>query len=809
MPRLAVSSLKSSSMKGLLLSGSMLGIVMPSSAWAQEVQQTGSPEEVAASASSTSSTDVNAPDVPGEIVVTATRRATAIQDTPIAVAVTTGESLQQYDITDVQSLTRLEPALVVNNAGVAGNQFIIRGIVSDIGATTGFYLDEAPLVGGRGSEGLGDGKPGLRLHDVERIEVLKGPQGTLFGSGSMAGTLRIITNRPNFDRVEGGISTSVGFIDGGNEMYEANGFVNVPITSNLAIRAVGWGEWGGGYIDQEITTLDGDSTRRLENINDRELLGGRLSLLFEPTENFSILLSGVKQRIEVDGLQSWNLDAGPYTSTSPTTGYYEDSYELYTATANYEMAAGTISLIGSHGRQDVFNTEDTTPTGLGLAGAFGLEPFKTSLPVTIDFKSYTGELRYSSALAGPFQFVVGAYYEKDELESVTTAVRADDESGVAACYSLAECIAAGRREEGFSSPGVPASDLIYAAENNRTVNQWAVYGQVNYEILDNLTASAGLRFYKAKIHDVGIQIQDIAGPPDFAVPVPVPSWAANGGITTPYVTQDDEAEESSPSYNFSLLYEMTPDVSFFARAASGFRIGGTNDAAGLANQAGIDIPETFESDDLWSYELGMKAYLVGRRLFLDTAVYQMDWSNQQLSATDPSGAFEYTLNAGLTRIRGAELSLRYQAPTGLSFGGGITYTDAKLVRDLEPDVIAAGTIGYKGDRLPRVPRWTFAGQIGYEAEVSSGTTFYTQFDANYRSSSTFSFNDENTFNPKLPGFVLMGARAGVRWGRFDASLFIKNLTNKAAIYGLDASPDGIRAFSPTPRTIGARLQARF
>jgi iron complex outermembrane receptor protein len=805
----AVGPRKSAFTRGLLLSGSMLGALMPSVTSAQEVGQTGSPEEAAASASATSSTDVGVPEANSDIVVTATRRATAVQDTPISVAVTTGESLQRYDITDVQSLTRLEPALVVNNAGVASNQFIIRGIVSDVGATTGFYFDEAPLVGGRGSEGLGDGKPGLRLHDIERVEVLKGPQGTLFGSGSMAGTLRIITNRPTLGIAEGGVSTSVGFVDGGDAIMEANAFINVPISSTLALRAVGWGEWGGGYIDQEITTLDGSSTRRLENVNDRELFGGRLSLLFKPTDNFSVLLSAANQTIEVNGLQSWNLDADPFISTSPTTGRYEDSYQLYTTTMNYEIEAGTFSLIGSYGRQKSFNAEDTTPTGLGLAGPFRLLPFKTSLPITVDFEDYTAEARFSSSLPGPFQFIVGAFYQRDKLRSVTSAVRANDISGVAACYSLIHCVAANRRQPGFSARGVPASDLLYEQDNRREVRQWAVYGQADYQILDTLTATAGIRFYSARIHDVSIQVQDIAGPPDFVVPVPVPSWAANGRITTPYVTQDDRARESSPSYNFSLMWEATRDLSVFARAASGFRIGGTNDAASLAGQAGIQIPQAFDSDDLWSYEVGLKAYFLDRRLFLDTSIYQLDWTNQQLGATDPSGAFEYTLNAGHTRIRGAELSLRYNTPSGFSFGGGVTYTNATLTRDLDPEVIDAGTIGFSGDRLPRVPRWTAAGSIGYETEVSSGTIFYAQGDANYRSSSTFSFNDQNVFNPRLPAFLLLGARVGVRWGPTDISLFAENITNKAAIYGIDASPDGLRAYSPTPRTIGARLQARF
>ena len=743
------------------------------------------------------------------ILVTATRRASSVQDIPIAVGVTSGESLDQFDVSDIQSLTRLEPALVVNNEGVSKNQFIIRGIVSDIGATTGFYLDEAPLVGASGSESTGDGTPGIRLHDIARIEVLKGPQGTLFGSGSMAGTLRIITNKPEFDSYYGGGSASVGFIEGGEALYKADGFVNVPVTDFLAVRAVAWGEWGGGYIDHEITTLSGSSSTLVEDVNGREVLGGRFSMMLEPAPEFSLLLQATAQVARVDDVQYWTQDSGPYVSNSPTVSPLDDEYQNYSATAEYDAEFGTFSLIGTYGKQTTIAGYDSTQTGLTLASAFNLQPFKTVLETDVRFRDYTAEARFSSALDGPLQFVAGAYYQDDKSVDTLSAIRADDVTGVNACRTLENCELAGLREPGFSAPGVPRPDFIYQTVFERQVKQWAVYGQADLELTDSLTATAGIRYYRAKISDFGLQVQDIAGPPDFVVPVPVPSWAANGLITDTYVIQDDRSTESSPSYNFSLLWEATSDVSFFARAASGFRVGGNNNAMQLANQADIDIPASYSSDNLWSYELGTKVYLLGRDLFMDASIYQMDWSNQQVIASDPSGAFTYTLNAGKTRIRGAELQLRYANDGGLSLGGGVTYTSAKLAEDLSDEVIAAGTFGYKGDRLPRVPRWTIAASAAYEAEMGTDMTGYIQSDVNYRSGSTSSFNDQNSFNTALPGFALVGASVGVRTGPVDIGLFVENLTDKAAAFGVDPILDGIRIYSPNPRTFGVRVQARF
>jgi outer membrane receptor protein involved in Fe transport len=759
-----------------------------------------------------------------EIVVSASRRDTNIQDTPIAVAVTTGKSLEDNGVVSLQDLTRIAPSVVVNNQGVAGNQFIIRGVLSDIGSTTGLYLDEMPLLGGAAVEGAGDGRPGIRLHDVSRIEVLKGPQGTLFGSGSMAGTLRVITNKPELDTVAGGATASVGFIKGGNPIWQGDAYLNLPIASTVAVRAVAWGETGGGYIDHEITPLDGSAPLVLEDVNDRKVWGGRVQLLIEPSPDFSILLAGIHQEIDVDDSESWDLETGPYVSTSPTVEGYHDNYDALSATFEYTAPYGTFSLIGTYANQKTANPEDSTPTGLGLAGSFNIVPFKTTYQTSQEFEAYTGELRFASAFEGPIQFVAGAYYQHDKTDGLSVAVRADDVTGMAPCFTPAECEATGNREPGpprpllfppdYFFPGNafnPASDLIYAVGTARTVEQWAVYGQVDFEITDSLTATAGIRYFDANIHDVSTQIQDIAGPPDFAVfpGPPVPSWAANGMITVPYVTQDDRASENSPSYNFSLLYEATPDLSFFARVASGFRIGGTNNAASLASQAGVDIPASYGSDDLWSYEVGMKAYLADRHVFVDASIYQMDWSKQQLAAQDPSGAFDYVLNAGKSRIRGVELALTYFSDVGLSLGGGLTYVDAKLTEDLDADVIQAGTIGYDGDRLPRVPKWTAAAQARYETDLSETMGLYFQGDASFRGSSYHSFNDLNTFNERLDDFFIVGGRVGVTVGNFDFSVFGRNLTNKVAVYGLDASPDGIRVYSADPRTFGLQVSADF
>ena len=742
----------------------------------------------------------------GDIVVTATRRDTTLRDIPLALAVQTGETLDKTNVASLQDLTKVEPALVVNNRGASSNQFIIRGIQSDIGSTTGFYLDESPLVGGGAVQDNGDGKPGLRLIDVSRIEVLKGPQGTLFGAGSMAGTLRIITNKPNTEKVEGGFDVTLASIKSGNMLGMGSGYINLPLSDKIAVRAVGWTEAGGGYINHTVENLAGTTSIFHDNVNDRSLWGGRLSMLIRPTEDFSLTLMATRQDVKVDGAQFWYKNNGAYQNFSPSLLTYAEKYELYSATAEYDLGFGTIIAAGNYAKQYMRNENDQTPTTIGLAMGFDLVPFKASLVTQQHFRNYTGELRFASSFDGPLQIVVGGYYENDLNKGTVDVIRPDDVTGALPCRTTPECEALGRRQGGWAAPGVrsPASDLIFARTLRTAVEQWAVYGQADWEIVPDLTATVGVRYYSGTTRNLGVKVQDVvpdyvgAGPPGTA------PW-----ITDPYVMQDDKGTEKSPTYNFSLFYKVTPQVSLFARAASGFRLGGTNDVQ-TPRSFGYDgfIPASFSSDKLWSYELGLKASMLDGALYLDTSVYQMDWSNQQLQATDPTQTYEFVVNAGKTRIRGVEAQLSYNKH-GLTLNAGATYTNARLRADLGQEVTDTGISGYKGDRVPRVPRWTLSGLAEYEVPLTASVDGYIQVNANYRSSSTFNFNDENPDNEDLPKFALVNAKVGVRVDPVDISLFVENLTNKVAVYGIGVDTDGVRVFSPPPRTIGLRVSGRF
>ncbi|NQE63620.1 TonB-dependent receptor [Caulobacter sp. RHG1] len=720
-------------------------------------------------------------DVVTEIVVSATRRGdVSVQNTPLAITAFSGATLEKQGIATLQDLSKVDPSLTIQSYGASQTKVIIRGIQSNVGATSGIYLDETPLVGAQGGNILGDGKPGLRLYDLDHIEVLKGPQGTLFGASSMSGTLRVITTKPDLNDFGGRISVGAAALKGGNNYYDGNASLNVPIIADkLALRVTGWSESGGGFVDQTVNGV------LHKNNNDAHVKGGRAILLFQPTDRLTITATATHQEIDVDGTQAWHTRTGPYNNPSPTIEFYRDNYNLYNVVGEYDLGFGTVTASSSYTNQRVVNPKDSTPTAQG----FGLTGSTLFVPTAV-FKDWVSELRFSSKWDSPFQIVAGGYYENSQSVYQTNSVVATS-TGEALCYTFSECVA-----KGLHKPGRGNSLYEFGTNTKRSVGQYAVYAQADYTLSDSLTATVGLRYFKADIHDIITNLQTVF--PDFIF----------GRVTTPSVTGDSRGSNDKPSYNVALMWKATPDISVYARAASGFRIGGVNTATSLAQQAGVVFPGTYNPDSLWNYELGVKSYWLDRKLFVDAAFYRIDWNGQQLSAQAP-GAFAYTINAGKTEVNGVEVNSTFKPLPGLSLSGSVNYVDAKLASDLPADVMAAGTFGFTGDRVPLTPKWAMTFSAEYEADLTADVRGYAQAGVNYRGGSTTSFNNRNTYNTKLPAFYMINAKLGVRKDAWDLSLFGENLTDKAAYLGVVESLDGIRVFSPRPRTVGVRISSTF
>ncbi|HEY0683486.1 MAG TPA: TonB-dependent receptor [Steroidobacter sp.] len=707
-----------------------------------------------------------------ELVVTATKRETTMKDTPAAIAAVSGDAIRESQAFSLESFTRLDPSIQVNNRGVGDNQIIVRGISSSGKPTVGLYFDEA-VITGLGLDGGSDNQPNIQLHDMERVEVLKGPQGTLFGAGSMSGTVRFITNKPDLSQSAFGFSGSAASVKDGNELYQGEFMANVPlIQDKLGARAVVWGDSGGGYIDQT------SSAGFAENVNDQSIWGGRLILASQVTDALKVTATGLYQESEADGSQYFEFGEPDYQNISPTLEPFEDETRLFSLVADYTTDFGVFTATSSYMDRELFFSRDSTPT----ARFFGL-PFDLAYHQGQDISNWSSEVRFASTFDGPVQFVAGAFYAELESEIHNAALFVFDDSGVAPCRFHEDCVA-----NGF------ASNDINSAINQTNIDQLALFSEVEYKFADQWTGTLGIRYYDADIFEGKIETQALARPPQ----------------AVPQVLLNETVSEDELSYNFALAYAATDDTTFYARIASGFRPGGVNDWRSAAARDVI-VPPKYDSDTLWNYEVGVKSYSFDRALYTEVSLYRIDWSDQQISLQDPNAIFAYIGNAGKSYVNGVELQINAQPTDSLTLNLGATYTDSRLSEDMPLPPLPSIPYGREGDRVPYSPKWSFAGSAQYEIPFSSDVTGYAGTTFNYRSVSYTAFN--STFGPtnyqELDDYFLMGVRVGVRYGSWDTSIFVDNVTDEVPDLGLRVTGDGYRVYTARPMTAGLRVSTRF
>jgi outer membrane receptor protein involved in Fe transport len=706
-----------------------------------------------------------------EFIVTATKRETTMKDTPAAIAAVSGDTIRDSQSFSLESFTRLDPSIQVNNRGVGDNQIIVRGIASSGKPTVGLYYDEA-VITGLGLDGGSDNQPNIQLHDLNRIEILRGPQGTLFGAGSMSGTVRFITNKPDLSQQSFGLTGSAASVKDGNELFQGEAVANLPLVADkVGLRAVAWGDTGGGYIEQERNGVVH------QDVNDQTVWGTRLTLGSKLTDALSLTLMGLYQESKADGSQYFEFGRGAYRNISPTQEPFDDEIKLFSAVADYDAGFGTFTGTVSYMDRQLFLSRDSTPTAnrfhLGVDLAYHQDQ---------DISNLTSEFRFSSAFQGPAQFVAGVFYAEQESEARNAALVADRATGKARCNFHVDCVASGF-----------ARDDINSATGNVTIDQFAAFAETNYQFAEKLTGTVGLRYYTADIGQRTITTQALRHP----VFTPVQ--------TADVLSLDEDTSENEMSYNFAVTYKLTGDTTLYSRIASGFRPGGANDSDAAAQQ-GVIAPAKYESDTLWSYEVGAKSYFLNRMLYTEVALYRINWSDQQISVTDPGGTFVYIANAGKSYVNGFEFQINAQPTEALSFNLGATYTDSRLSEDMPA---TAQTSGFDGDRIPYTPKWSYAGQVQYEVPFSSSLTGYASTNFNYRGESYTNFNSQSDDYQKLDSYFLVGLRAGVRFDAWDAGIFVDNVTDEVPQIGLRVTGDGYRVYTTRPRTIGLRVSTHF
>jgi outer membrane receptor protein involved in Fe transport len=753
-----------------------------------------------------------------EIIVTATRREETILEVPISIAAYSQESLDQKGVRSIEDLARITPGLSIMQ-GFSGIKYIsIRGVESRWGATTtGVYIDETP-VQVRSLSISTNFYPAL--FDLERVEVLRGPQGTLFGAGAMGGAVRFILAKPGLKEYSGSARTEVGFTERGDWSQEAGGAIGGPIVDDrIGFRASGYYRHDGGYVDRVPFYANRGTSK--ENSNSRDTMGGNLAFTFAPIDELRITPSVFYQRVDRDDTdQFWTWTRGStreplpkFTNAEGVASWGTDKSALYSLNAEYD--AGGVSLISntSYMDREVISSDDGTafildalgpailrPDGMGgVRGTVFSDQFddageRTTINVWMTQRSFSQELRLQSNKNSDsrLNYVLGLYYQ-NLRQTVTERDRATvpdvfSPNFVAPLFGL---------PVGVPIPLAPDGAYSVAFDETRD-EQYAAFLNLDYQLTDRLTVSAGARVSRMEFDFLGTS--EFVGIPDRA---------------------SGHAKETPVTPKFGVEYKTADGWLFYASAAEGFRPGGANRLVGegscvseLQALGMAQVPSSYKPDSVWSYEIGAKGRL-GRLLTISSSVFDVEWTDrQQLRTLLPCGAV-FIDNLGDARSRGFDALITLNPLDGLSFDLGVGYQDTTFQDTIyaavatEPKPI----VSRKGDRL--ATPWIANFAADYERALGAGRLRgYGHVQYDYRSDWEGSNPRNQGYNPNtaevdVQNFV--SARVGVRQGPLDVSLFVNNLLDSQNVVGkLNFAPsERLLVQTFRPRTWGLTANYRF
>lgn len=704
-----------------------------------------------------------------EVLVTATKRTESIQDVPLSITALSAVQLESKGVEQFfdygTSIPNLSFGIGASDGTLSGRGIALRGIQGS--NTTGFYIDDTPVL-----ETLDP-----HIVDIARIEVLRGPQGTLYGAESMGGTVRLITEQPSFKGLDGQVHVLGSDTDHGSFNQLVEGVVNVPVVPDtLALRASAFYEFDDGYFDKGLGPETAPPTAILTHVGSMKYYGGQIALRFEPVSGLAVTPRIMYQRTDQDGSPfaydtATNLMQREVFKLNPGG---TDKWYLASLTINYTAPFG--SFVSSTGYFDrkTFELEDDTDVTQFFLGT----PSPIASPITReqDLRRFAQEVRFSSTFQGPVQLLVGGFYSDSTRP----------------------------RDYEWTAPGLPAvispSDLLLTFIDSREAKEYALFGDASYELLPGLKATAGVRWFR-----------------DTATFHQLTNGLFFGGVPTVYDAPQSSESGFTPKY--LLEYKVLPDVLLYAGAAKGFREGGNNIAlppgpapAGCDNDlANLGVTaasvSTFKSDNLWNYEAGFKSSFANRRFTLNGAAFSIDWDKIQQAVHLPLCGYGYTGNAGRARSTGFELEFNGRLLPELTLGLGIGYEDAHITEQ------GPGTPQQAGSPVYEVPDLTIASNLQYERPLTAGWAGFARVDYAHVGSSYSANNDVQS--PRYrPGYSLVDLRIGGRNERYEVTLFVKNLTNERANLG-DAiligseEPGHPRFVISTPRTAGIEARMRF
>jgi outer membrane receptor protein involved in Fe transport len=730
-----------------------------------------------------------------EIIVTARKTGERIQDVPVTVTAVTAKALEERGAVDIKDILRTVPGM--SNIGTERglSRYTIRGLSTFASSpTVGIYLDDVPLV--TISTTFSGGYDPV-FFDVARVEVLKGPQGTLYGGSAMGGAIKYISATPRLNQFS--VDTAAGFAvtAHGSPSYNGEVVVNAPLVEDrLALRAGFYYRHDGGFIDampgevQDGNTSstpfpiytparrDAGTTYAQKDANFADTYVGRVSLEWQPDETWSIRPQIFYQDYKQANQGAFFLNRPGYTSSLRMREPNYDTAAIYSLNIEKDLGGVKLtSLTSKFDRKFIYKRDYSFFLGSLIDFLYAFDSPNDS---TSNTHTFSQEVRLASDFGNdvPFRFLIGAFYSKQDDRLVQTV----------------------------QTPGVEpifGTDILYFGDTKTSTKQYALFGEATYTLFDRLDITAGVRLFK--VDQLINAVYD---------------GLFNGGRTT---VDNKRGKEDGVNPKVGLAYRVTDDNLLYASAAKGFRPGGPNRyninpavcGADLAAIGRTSAPSVFESDNLWTYEAGTKNIFGNGAVMINAAAYYTKWKGIQQSIGLSCG-FGFTDNIGTAEVKGAELEARIEPFDGFEIGGNAALTKTRVTEAVP------GTTAQVGEELPGVPKWMATAFVGYSSQLGGDWRFDVRGEYQYQGAAGFTLNptmlvtfsdgtvatipDPNGFRK---AFDVVNLSASFSHGKTRIGLYANNLFDKRPLLLIDQQTASDRAWSIRPRTIGVTVRQGF
>ncbi len=695
-----------------------------------------------------------------EVTVTSRKRIERMQDVPVPVTTVSAVTLADRGQFRMQDYHLRLPGLTLTPNQFNGAPSIaIRGITSgDVtNPTVAITVDDVPF-GSSTSIGGGYYAPDFDPSNLERVEVLRGPQGTLYGAVGIGGLIKFVTVDPSTEGFEGRVQAGLNSVEGSDEnSYNMSAGLNIPLTDTFAVRMTGFNRRDAGYIDNIRGTGE-------QNVNQSRGAGGYVSAMWFPSDEFSLKLNALVQDSEILGSPYVTMAPGVgdlQQDFLPSTGSVERRFESYGATAQYFADAVELTSVTGYSESQLNDLLDYTVLFGKFTQLLSGTDDTLEADATTTYK-FSQELRGLFPLGERMDLLLGAYYSRESSP-----------------FKL-EIIAA--------SPQGQRLDTLLTSDFYSTFSEWAAFSTLTYYFTDQFDLQIGLR--KSKI-------KQTFGETDTGPLVPVVL-----GTDTPRELPEDVAREQETTYLVTPRYKISQNVMLYARYASGYRPGGIN-------QGDFDdSPTRFAPDETQNYEIGIKGSIFDNRFSFDSSLYYIDWQDLQLSLVNPANGQNYFTNGSRARSEGVELSMRLVPTDGLHIDTWVVWNNAELTEAM-PSPAQGGVNGPKGARLPFGSRLSASTSVEYEFALA-GTTATAGTTVSYVGDRLGTFVSDGPERQQFSSYTVIDLQGSVRKNGWAVNLYINNLADTRGVLG-----GGNGTIIPTafqviqPRTLGLSVARHF